>query len=62
MNHDPRPLLRQQRLAFAQDDFWEKLPAEVHLQCQEHVRRMLMMAMAHDGEERSGHDEREDSI
>lgn len=60
MRPDPSLPPHQQWLAFAKDDFWEKLPQEVQVQCHEYMTRLLIAAMSHDQQERNRQDERKD--
>lgn len=50
----------QQRLAFARDDLWEKLPQDVREKCHAYVCRLLTQVTIHERQERKHQNERED--
>jgi hypothetical protein len=54
--------LRQQRLAFADADLWDKLPQDVQVKSQQHLSRILATIINHDRNERKHENEREDSL
>lgn len=54
--------LRQQRLAFAENDLWDKLPQDVQVKSQHHLSRLLAAIMNHDRSERKDEDERKDTL
>ena len=54
--------LRQQRLAFAENDLWDKLPQDMQVKCQHHLSRLLATIINHDRSERKHEDERKDTL
>lgn len=60
MRADPDWSPRQQRLAFAGDELWEKLPRDVRERCHAYVCRLLTQVTVQDQQERKRQDERED--
>jgi len=54
----PRP--RQQSLAFAVDDLWERLPSEASRQCHERIAHLLEAIIQAERKERSEDHERQD--
>lgn len=56
------PPPRQQKLSFAKDDVWPKLPDAARQMCQEQIVRLLTTALTEEREPRRNDDERQDSI
>jgi len=51
---------RQQSLAFAEDDVWQKMPREVREQCHERIAQLLESVIEVERQERSNGNERQD--
>lgn len=56
------PSPRQQKLSFAKDEVWSKLPDAARQTCQEQIIRLLATALSKEREPRRNDDERQDSI
>jgi hypothetical protein len=61
MHKDPMLPPRQQSLAFAEDEVWQRLPSDVRSQCHERIAQLVEAVMHAARQERSHGDEREDS-
>lgn len=60
--HKDLPLSgRQQSLAFAVDDVWERLPSDVRRQCEDRIVQLLEAALLTERQERSHGNERQNS-
>jgi hypothetical protein len=57
-----QPPPAQQKLAFARDETWGKLPSTTQAECVTRLVQMLHAVMIHERETRRDADERQDSI
>lgn len=52
----PLPPVRQQKLDFAWNELWRRLPAQERLQCQELIARLLRLVVASEDQEGKDHE------
>lgn len=56
-----QPPMRQQRLAFAQDDTWEKLPEDRRAECLRRLVQLVREVVLYERQNEGASDERQDS-
>jgi hypothetical protein len=54
------PLARQQKMPFADEDQWQKLPGDVRQQCEERITQLLQAVILATRQERNKRHERQD--
>ena len=52
----PLPPVRQQKLDFAWNELWRRLPAQERRQCQELIARLLRLVVASEDQEGKDHE------
>jgi hypothetical protein len=58
----PQPPMRQQRLAFAQDDMWEKLPLDRQAECLRRLIQLVRQVVVYERQTGGESDERQDPV
>lgn len=60
MRHPLQLPMRQQRLAFAEDDTWEKLPEDRQAECLQHLVQLMKEVVVLERHTKGESDERQD--